>query len=254
MSITRPPDRQLILLEDEHIIAIDKPAGLLVHADADAGSVLAMMREREAERGGDPEQLHLVHRLDRDTSGVLLLARSAEVAKVLGQAFRERRVHKLYLALTHPVPAVRWAKVEHQLAAKRIQGGEKMIVVEKNGVAAVSEVEVLARGRRFGLVRVIPEQGRKHQVRVALSELGAPIAGDFLYGGTRQARMASRMMLHARGLDLAHPVEAGRHLSLRAPLPADFRELYAEDGGLVPSDLDRRHRGSPAPERTRKRR
>lgn len=254
MAIARPPDSALILFEDEAIVVIDKPAGLLVHAEADAGSVLAMMREREAERGLDPDTLYLVHRLDRETSGVLILGRGADVTKTLGAAFRDRKVHKRYLALTHPVPAVRWAEVDHMLAAKRIQGGERMVVVERGGVQASSEVEVLSRGRRYGLVRVLPDQGRKHQVRVALAEMGAPIIGDFLYGGARVARMAPRMMLHARGLELAHPTQPDRHLSLKAPLPADFLDLFADDGGLIPSDLDRRHRKAPPKPRPKPRR
>jgi RluA family pseudouridine synthase len=240
---TRAPSPAIrTLYDDDDLLVIDKPPGLLCHADADHGSVLAQLRQQPDPSGRDPAELRLVHRLDRDTSGVLVLARGAEAARLLGEAFRARRVFKLYLALTTPVPAVRWAMVNQRLSPRRTEGGERMVVIAEGGVAADSEVEVLARGRRLGLVRVIPEQGRKHQVRVALSELGAPIVGDFLYGGARVARMAPRMMLHARALELAHPLQPDQHLRLIAPLPADLQALLREDGCIPPADLDRRHR------------
>ncbi len=234
-----------ILHEDADLIAIDKPAGLLSHGAADVPSALAWLQQRELAAGRDPERVHLVHRLDKETSGVLLLAFSAEMANELGALFRDRKVLKFYLALTSPVPPLRWLRVEHRLRPRRIGGGEFMDVVGEGGLEASSEIEVLSRGRRFALVRVIPEQGRKHQVRVALAATGAPICGDFLYGGPLVARLAKRIMLHARALEFAHP-RTGQHMALRAPLPADFRAMIAEDSGNVPVDLDRRHRTAPA--------
>jgi len=240
-----------VLLEDDAMLVLDKPAGLLSHADVGRHSLLAWARQRESERGGNPETVDLVHRLDRDTSGVIVLGREPAITAALGRAFRERQILKMYLALTWPVPAVRWARVSHQLVEVRTAIGLKMEVVPEGGREADSELEVLARGRRLGLVRVIPEQGRRHQVRVALADFGSPIAGDFLYGGTRTARMAARIMLHARGLELAHPV-TGEHLRLHAPLPEDFTELFAKDGGILPAELDQRHRRKlpPKPRQT----
>lgn len=245
----------VVLFEDDYVVAIDKPPGMLADGDGPDG-VLGWARAREAAAGRPVDAIRLVHRLDRDTSGVLVLARGEEMARRLGAAFADRKVYKIYVALTSPVPAVRWARVEHRLAGRRVGKGEKMVLVADGGQLATSEVEVVARSRRFGLVRVLPEQGRKHQVRVALAELGAPIAGDFLYGGAQVARMAPRAMLHALALDLAHPALADEHLGLRAPLPADLRSLFGEDGGVIPGDLDRRHgppkttaRRSPTPPR-----
>ena len=229
-----------VILEDDSMVVLDKPAGMLSHADPGRHSLLEWARAREAARGRDPEQLSLVHRLDRDTSGVIVLGRDPAMTAELGRAFRQRQVLKMYIALTWPVPAVRWGRVEHQLVEGKVDIGLKMEVVLEGGRDASSEVEVVARGRRLGMVRVIPEQGRRHQVRVALADFGAPIAGDFLYGGTRTARMAPRIMLHARALEIAHP-RTGEHLRLHAPLPADMLELFANDGGLVPTELDQRH-------------
>lgn len=233
-----------ILHDDDHVLAIDKPAGWLMHADAGHRSLLSWAHEREQRAGNDPNALLLVHRLDRDTSGIVLLARGKPQANKLSQAFAKRQVHKIYLAITWPCPSVRWSRQELHLRPRRIQGGERMEVVEEPAgytKLAVSEVEVLGRGRRFGFVRVMPEQGRKHHVRVTLAEMAAPIAGDFLYGGRRVAKMAPRVMLHARLLELAHPV-TGEHLQLRAAVPTDMREMIERDGGKVPSRLDARNR------------
>lgn len=181
-----------------------------------------------------------MHRLDKETSGVLLLARG-EWADAINALFRDRKVLKVYVALTSPVPPLRWMRVEQQLQPRRIGSGERMVVVDEGGLQADSEIEVLSRGRQLGLVRVIPEQGRKHQVRVALASSGAPIAGDFLYGGALSKQLAKRVMLHARTLEFRHP-KTGEHVVLRAGLPKDFRELIAADSGSIPGDLDVRHR------------
>ncbi len=230
-----------IVFEDEHLLAMAKPTGMLSHGEEGATTALTWAQAREVQHGRDPAALHLVHRLDRETSGVLLLVRGAALAEKVNALFRDRRVLKVYLALTSPVPALRWMRVEQRLQPQRIGQGERMQVVATGGLEATSEVEVLARGRRLGLVRVIPDQGRKHQVRVALAGSGAPIAGDFLYGGALSKQLARRVMLHARTLELQHPVSA-QHLVLRAPVPQEFKTLLAEDAGVWPPDLDVRHR------------
>lgn len=238
-------DKPKVIHEDDAILVVNKPAGWLVAEDGRDRTVLAWAQNRSEdmsrERGDEAVPLHLVHRLDRDTSGVIVLAKGPKIAAKLTDAFAERHVHKLYLALTFPVPAVRWSRIEHRLKARRIDGGERMEVVADGGQLAQSEVEVLARGRRYGLVRVMPVQGRKHHVRVALSDLGTPIVGDFLYGGRRASKLAKRVLLHARSLELAHPT-TGEHLRLRAPVPIDMRAFFEDDGGRIPSDTDRRHR------------
>lgn len=236
-----------ILFRDELLVAIDKPAGLLSHGAADVHSALIWLQQKEAAEGRDPARVHLVHRLDKETTGVLLFALGDDNAELVNAAFRERKVLKVYLALTSPVPGLRWQQADLQLKPRKIGGGEFMAVVPFEGLHASAEVEVLGRGRRFGLVRVIPQQGRKHQVRATLAALGAPICGDFLYGGPIVKKLAPRTMLHARSLEFQHP-QTEEHLVIRAPLPADFRALIAEDGGTVPSDLDRRHRSTPQTE------
>lgn len=243
----RPAPKPRVLHNDAHLMVLDKPPGWPTHAAEGARSVLAWLQQRERDQGGDPTSIRLVHRLDRDTTGVLLVARGAEVAATLTNAFRDHRVYKTYLALTWPVPSVRWARIEIRQAPRRIAGGERMVVVETGGQEAITEIEVLARGRRYGLVRAVPEHGRKHQVRVACQELSTPILGDFIYGGRRVSKLAPRIMLHARSIELAHPV-TGEHVVFRAPVPADMRAILEDDGSRIPSELDRRER-SPTKKR-----
>jgi RluA family pseudouridine synthase len=240
-----------VLFEDEGVLALDKPFGWLSHAEAGQRSVLQWAHQRAGPGPSPSADIRLVHRLDQDTSGVIILAKNPAMAAALGEMFEKRKILKSYLALTWPVPALRWVRVEHRLQPQRIDGGEMMRVVEHGGQEACSEIEVLARGRRYGLVRALPEHGRKHQVRVALADLAAPIVGDFLYGGRGASRRAKRLMLHARGLELAHP-KTGEHLCLYAAVPRDMVQLLEEDGGRLPSQLDRRHR-TLASHRERKR-
>lgn len=243
-------DKPKILLDDGAVIAIDKPAGWLVEREGSGKSLLAWAQARETDRGGDGAEVRLCHRLDKDTSGVIVMARTREAAATIGAAFSGRRVFKSYIALTWPVPSVRWAQVSLCLRPRRIPNGERMEIVDSDGLQADSEMEVLARGRRYGFVRVLPEQGRKHHVRVTLASLGAPVIGDFLYGGRQVAKLGPRIMLHSRMLELAHP-ETREHLRLIAPVPADIRRMLDEDGGQLPSRLDERHREAPKVRRKR---
>ena len=240
-----PPVEPTVIFEDGWLLAIDKPAGMLAHAEGTTHSALAWAQAREAKAQRDPVFLHLVHRLDRQTSGVLLFARGKAIAEAVNALFRDRKVLKMYVALCSPVPTVRWLKVDQLLKPERIGSGERMQVVAEGGIEASCEIEVLARGRRFAVVRVIPDQGRKHQVRVALAASGSPIAGDFLYGGALSRQLAPRVMLHARSLQFSHP-HTQEHLILFAALPSDLKKLVADDGGTLPTNLDARHRAPVA--------
>jgi 23S rRNA pseudouridine1911/1915/1917 synthase len=265
----RTSDLSVIRLDDS-FIAVDKAPGIVVHAEPGRRSLQALVDAWLAEREPGSGPVLPVHRLDKDTSGVIVFARTQQAAAALSASFRERRAHKRYLALTWPVPRRRFLETELRLEPQALGTGEKMVVVDaehrgRHVVDARSEIELLARGRRLGLVRVVPHEGRKHHVRVTLAHLGAPIVGDFVYGGRRVAKEARRIMLHARGLELAHPAGRG-HLDLRAPLPEDFVERFRLDGGLLPRELDKRHRaegpsraernarpGLPGPDRPRRR-
>ena len=235
-TTARPAPAELppIVYEDEHLIAVDKPAGLAVHGGS--GIRHGLIERVRAARPNQPF-LELAHRLDRETSGLLLLAKTRRALVALHQQLRDGDLDKRYLALV----AGDWHNdrqhVRLPLLRLPADGGERRVVVDaEQGVAAHT---VFALQRRFGawsLLEATLHTGRTHQIRVHLAHLGFPIAGDDRYGDfARNHALARgefgprfhRMFLHAHRLALAHPV-AATPLALEAPLPAECRELLEE--------------------------
>jgi RluA family pseudouridine synthase len=220
------PDR--ILFEDADLLAVDKPSGLVAHATVDPrrDHLIAATSRFLADRDGTIGHLRMHHRLDRETSGVVLFSRSPTVDAALGSAFSERRVLKVYLAVVHcpasatPPPAA--VVVRNYLAPGRGPAG-RTVVVRAGGKPAETSVRVLARGEDLALVEARPHTGRTHQIRVHLAELGLPIAGDTLYGSAPHA--PGRLLLHAARLELAHPRD-GNALRIAAPVPAAFAACF----------------------------
>lgn len=207
-----------ILYEDETLLAIDKPPGLAVHgAPGDtAPTVAAWFLERypaEA-RAFDVDRPGIVHRLDKDTSGVLLLARTPAAQAALGAAFASRTVDKAYIAICDGVPGRPRAVVEAPIA--RHPGDRTRMAVVSGGREARTEYELLGDDGNQSLLLVHPETGRTHQVRVHLAAIGLPVAQDSVYGKKR----AGRHLLHAWRLAIPHP--SGGTLVITAPLPADM--------------------------------
>ena len=216
-----------ILYEDADLVALNKPAGLVVHpAPGHAADTLvnALLHHCADLQGiGGELRPGIVHRLDKDTSGVLVVAKNeAAVANLVAQ-FSAHTVEKGYLALVWGAPkpaagAIRLPIGRHPVHRK------KMAVVDK-GRAAVTRYETLAATPLAALLRVRIETGRTHQIRVHLAHLGHPVAGDAVYGRARRGLPAGlelpRQMLHARRLKIAHPRD-GRPLEFTAPPPPDF--------------------------------
>jgi 23S rRNA pseudouridine955/2504/2580 synthase len=226
----RPPDAMLarlaarVVYEDDHLLALDKPAGLAVHGGSGVafGAIEALRVLRPEAR-----TLELVHRLDRDTSGLLLIAKRRSALRALHAAWREGAVRKFYLALL----VGRWdgeqRRVDVALEVQRPEGGERVTKVARSGgQTAVSVFRTLRRFASATLVEVEIETGRMHQIRVHAAHLGHPVAGDDKYGdreANRSLRAAGvkRMCLHAHRLGLPHPVD-GRLLELEAPLDREI--------------------------------
>ncbi len=218
-----------ILFEDDHLLAISKPPGVSVHgAPGDTGpTVAAWFVEHypsaaalfEAERPG------IVHRLDKDTSGVLLLAKTPAAQAALSRAFESREVKKTYVAITEGVPAREKAAIE--AAITRHPGDRTRMAIGKNGRDARTEYEVRAASREAALVAAHPLTGRTHQIRVHLAAVHAPVRYDRVYGTAGPGRQ----MLHAWQISIPHP--AGGLLTVTAPLPPDMvgevRALGFED-------------------------
>ena len=215
-----------ILYRDGVLLAVDKPPGLPTHATADPSRPsLVGHVERFLQETGAGSSVAVHHRLDRDTSGVVLFATDPRANEGLARTFRERRVEKTYVALTaRPASAPRAGlRVSVPLSAPGPGGGHRVAVGGEAAKPAETEVVVREALADALLVEARPLTGRKHQVRVHLAHAGMPILGDAVYG---DAGRAPRLMLHARRLALSHPL-TGQPLAIESPLPADFEAVLA---------------------------
>lgn len=222
--------RDAVLYRDDWVIALDKPAGLATQGGTGVKRNLDAMLG--ALRFDAAEPPRLVHRLDQDTSGVLLLGRTAEAANRLTRAFRSKDARKLYWALTAGIPKPRRGRIDLPLGKLKRGGGEKMGHDPKAGKEAVTlyaTVETTRRPAEVAWLVLSPLTGRTHQLRAHLAELGAPILGDGKYGGRKaypEGVPVHQLQLHAREIALPHPAD-GTTLRVTAPLPAHMRALFA---------------------------
>jgi 23S rRNA pseudouridine955/2504/2580 synthase len=213
-----------ILYMDKHVIVLDKPPGLATQGGSGLSRhVDGMLDSLKFERSSRPK---LVHRLDRDTSGVLLVARTAQAASGMAEALRHRDASKVYWALVAGVPPKSHGIIKAALAKEGGHGprgrDERMTVsAEDDAKFALTEYAVMGgAGQDFTWVAARPVTGRTHQIRVHLASLGTPIVGDFKYGGADargRGDIADRLHLHARSIDIGRP-DGGR-LQVTAPLP-----------------------------------
>ncbi len=224
-----------ILFEDDEMLVIDKPAGVVVHPAPGnrSGTVVNALlgrypdwEKKFAEAAAD--RPGIVHRLDKDTSGVLVIAKTAEALFKLSRTFADRQTGKTYLALVRGVPPRPTGEIE-TLIGRHPVNRQKMAVVDRNGKPALTRYRLQATGRLgkipVSVLEVAIFTGRTHQIRVHLSHIGLPVLGDSLYGGkAAQIGDAPRQMLHAWKLTLPHP-QSGKLITLVAPVPADFAEL-----------------------------
>jgi 23S rRNA pseudouridine1911/1915/1917 synthase len=204
-----------VIHEDADILAINKPAGLPTNPSpaAGPGNVLTML-----ERGGG--RLFLVHRLDRDTSGLLLLARTPQARDRMLRAFRARRVGKLYDAVVAGGPEREYGSLRMRLLAHPRRGSRRIEPVRRGGVEARTDYRLVERFRGCARLEVQARSGRMHQVRAHLAAAGHYVLGDPIYGRPHPSR-PPRLCLHARRLVFPHPGN-GRFLALEAPLPSDL--------------------------------
>jgi 23S rRNA pseudouridine1911/1915/1917 synthase len=237
-----------IVYQDQHLLAVSKPGDLVVHPTASAyhRTLIRILRERL-----EDEHLDLAHRIDKETSGLVLLGRNQAVSTDLKDQFANRKVKKSYLAIVRGVPAFDELTIDDPLRLK--PDSASAVLMEIGGADAmvsVTDVTVLSRGKTAALVEARPRTGRQHQIRLHLAHRGHPIVGDKLYLGGEQFFMDAlngavdrtavlellghtRQLLHAFRATFTHPVTRAL-LTLSAPPPPDFYEVAAALGLSVP--------------------
>lgn len=209
-----------IAYEDEHLLVVDKPAGLVVHPARGhrEGTLSQLLSEQLA--GGEPERAGIVHRLDRDTSGLLVLARSEQAHKRLQAAMARREIKREYLALVEGRPPSRTGTVQapigrhHKVRTRMAVGGN----LARDAITHFTLERALP---RYSLLRISLQTGRTHQIRVHMQAIGHPVCGDPEYG-TAGLLGLSRQFLHATRLAFAHPV-TGVAVDVLSPLPEDLQ-------------------------------
>jgi 23S rRNA pseudouridine955/2504/2580 synthase len=229
--------KSLVIYDDGDVIALNKPADLATQGGTKMkrhiDGLLDALKNKE---GVKPR---LVHRLDKDTSGVLLLARSAQAARNLGEIFKSREAKKIYWAIVSPTPSMPQGTIKAAL----IKGGgprkEKMLVDEKEGKKSRTEYSIIDNiGTETAFVAFWPRTGRMHQIRVHAQVMGCPILGDGKYGGrvenVKGMEHAKRMHLHARRIICPHPIRKGV-IDITAPLPPELVTSW-KNFGFNPND------------------
>lgn len=256
VQVPAPPDSHVapedvpleILFEDEHLIAVNKPAGMITHPapGVSTGTLVnallgrTTLPEQEGFDGPDGFRPGIVHRLDRDTSGVIVVAKTVQAHARLAAAFKNRDTRKTYLAIA----AGTWkadapVQVDAPIGRHPVQRQRMTVGGSQSRDAQTLFTPLTAHkdghGRTLALVRAQPRTGRTHQIRVHLLHLGSPLLGDPVYG--RSSEIMPRHALHAQFLDIPHPVTRDM-LHLHAPAPDDLLEAWVALGGSVPTGLE----------------
>ena len=225
-----------VIYEDEHLVVIDKPSGMVVHPGAGTGEdtlVHALLHHCKGQLSGigGVERPGIVHRLDRETSGVIIVAKDDKTHRGLAESFAERKVKKEYLAIVTKIPELLSGSIQKPITRNSQQRHKMAVANEGEGKPARTDWELIERfGAFYALFRCEIHTGRTHQIRVHLSGENHPILGDAVYGfrpDLRMIRKPKRVMLHAEYLQITHPITGKLH-DFRSPIPADFL-LQCED-------------------------
>lgn len=228
-SILIPEEIPLkITFENEDLIVVNKPAGMVVHPSAghQSGTLVhaALAHSDEIEGVGGIQRPGVVHRLDKDTSGLILLAKNDRAHQWLQEEFRSRRVEKTYLALVDGAPPTKRGRVEAAIGRDPVDRKRMAVVPPDKGRFAVSEYVTETRYQQHTLLEVHPVTGRTHQIRLHMAFLGCPIVGDRIYGRRRPSLEIDRQFLHAARLSIRLPGES-LPVQFEAPLPDDLTSV-----------------------------
>lgn len=216
-----------IVYEDSSIIVVNKPKGLVVHpavGNPDGTLVNAIMNICKDSLSGIGGEIRpgIVHRLDKDTTGLLIIAKSDKAHINLSEQIKNREVKKIYIALVRGVVPENEATINMPIG--RSTKDRKKMAVVKNGKEAITHFKVLNRFKNYTLLEIKIDTGRTHQIRVHMSEIGYPVVGDMVYSNGKNEFGVEGQMLHAKSLDFNHPI-TGKQMHLEAELPNYFKKI-----------------------------
>ena len=224
-----------IIYEDNDIVVVNKPKGMVVHpgnGNPDGTLVNAVLNHCKGSLSGIGGEIRpgIVHRLDKDTSGLIIIAKNDKAHINLSKQIQDRKVKKIYTALVRGVIPEDTATIEMPIG--RSKTDRKKMAVRKDGKEAITHIKVLKRYRNYTLVKVKIDTGRTHQIRVHMAEIGYPVVGDEVYSNGKNEFNVHGQMLHSTSLDFTHPV-TGEEMHFEAPLPGYFKDIIDElDCGL----------------------
>lgn len=223
-KLTSPEVTPEIIYKDKDVIVINKPAGLLSHAlsNKNADSVAGAFKSEVDD--DDPLRSGIVHRLDKQTSGIMILARNATAKKFLQEQFKARKVKKTYIALVHGHLQNDAARLE--LPITRSSNNPQKMIISKQGKPAISEYHTIKKYKDYTLISIKIMTGRTHQIRVQMAYIGNPVAGDMLYSNKKSLKGINRQFLHSSELTIELP--SGTIKTFRAPLPDDLEDILKE--------------------------
>jgi len=218
-----------IIYEDNHLLVVNKPSGILVQGDITKRITLLELAKKyikiKYNKKGEVF-LAIVHRLDRPVSGVVIFGRNSKSASRLSQFFRERKVEKIYLALCHGILKEKEGVLKDYLTWDDKRRKAKIISEKDNmGKESITYYEVLYEHKGISLIKLLPQTGRKHQLRIQLAKIGHPILGDIKYGGRKINN--DIIFLHCYSIKIPHPVKK-TEMEFKAILPSFWREIYPE--------------------------
>ena len=222
-----------VVYEDDDIIVVNKPKGMVVHpanGNPDGtlvNAIMAMCKDSLSGIGGEIRP-GIVHRLDKDTSGLLIVAKNDTAHINMSNQIKNREVKKIYIALVRGVVSENEATINMPIG--RSAKDRKKMAVRKDGKEAVTHFKVLRRYRKYTLLEVKIDTGRTHQIRVHMAEIGYPVVGDEVYSNGKNEFNVHGQMLHSTSLDFVHPI-TGKPMHFEAPLPEYFEEVLNKLGG-----------------------